>query len=226
MKRTLALLFAFMCCFTFEAHAAAPAYIYMQFHQAGSTGSSLRGINTSGQLVGNYSPHVSGSSGNGFLFSDNTLSDIKHPNGNSTKANDINDKGSLVGSYAEKNTYITKSYVYNNGVFKDIRVPGVSNTYAHGINNKGDVVGKQFHISGTTVGFKYSNNQYTEIKKQSAILTDLRDINDSGDIVGFYTSNYSSFKNLRRRHKQFREYRRILPRACGIWLPWFYIRRC
>jgi hypothetical protein len=68
---------------------------YTQIDVPGATGTSGRGIDTAGDIVGSY---LSGASDVGFLLSGGVYSTIKYPGSELTFLFGINDNGQIVGS--------------------------------------------------------------------------------------------------------------------------------
>ena len=64
-----------------------------------STLTTAHGINTSGQIVGQY--FDAGDDGHGYLLSDGSYTTLDVPGSISTGAHGINDSGQIVGSYVD-----------------------------------------------------------------------------------------------------------------------------
>jgi len=104
---------------------------------AGLTG--LRGINDSGQIVGD----VDENSNVGFLYSGGTFTVIAYPGGNNTIVDSINNSGQIVGSYVDESG-AGHGFLYSGGSYSTIDYPGAAAaglTGLRGINDSGQIVG-------------------------------------------------------------------------------------
>jgi probable HAF family extracellular repeat protein len=73
--------------------------------------------------------------------------------GQGTGANNINNLGEIVGSYADANG-IYHGFIYQNGVYTTLDDPlGVGGTGLYGVNDLGQIVGVYFDASGTAYAF-------------------------------------------------------------------------
>ncbi len=105
-------------------------------------GTSCKGINTNGQIVGTY--YDSSENAHGFLYSGGSFTAIEYPGAvGGTEANGINSNGKIVGTWYDAD-YYAHGFVYNpaNGSYIALNYPGSLDTYANGINDKGQVVGE------------------------------------------------------------------------------------
>ena len=158
-----------------------------------SSDTSVRGINDSGQSVGNT--YTNGY--NGFLDSNNAFTVIADPAANTTLGTTpegINDSGVVVGYYNEiaAGKFVYRGFVETNGRFSDLDAPAASGfTAAYGINAAGQIVG--YYSDGTSYhGFLDTNGSFTIINAPSATGTDALGINSAGQIVGAYTDAIGS----------------------------------
>ena len=149
----------------------------------GGTASIARGINTSGDIVGNYAD--SSGQGHGFLYDGSLLTNVDVPGVATTIPWDINDAGLIVGQYIDNsNNY--QGFLYNKGTFTAITFPGATGTSAFGINSNGDIVGAYYFSTGSGHGFLLRNGSYSSIDHSQAYDTAAFGINDAGTIAGYY----------------------------------------
>ena len=90
------------------------------------------GINDNRDIVGSYDNR-------GFLLRNGAYTRIHVPNALSTGPGDINNRGTIVGSYTDAAT--THGFVLRNGRFTTIDIPSAVRTAIVSINDSGDIVG-------------------------------------------------------------------------------------
>jgi uncharacterized membrane protein len=159
-------------------------------------------INNRGQVVGLYGdtkPDASGSvppnSIHGFVWSKGSVRKIDVPGAIGTGAFDINDRGEVVGIYADpkegdpKGT--THGFRLRKGAFTTIDPPGAIDiegtpgfqaTAPLGINNRGQVVGQYADAQGLHA-YLLDDGVYRTIDPPAGPGTTAADINDRGQIV-------------------------------------------
>ena len=146
---------------------------------AGYTG--VFGINTAGDIVGNYGTNASVDS-HGFKYSDGTFSYYDYPSEPETVGTGINDSGLIVGYGTAGTTAVGFSY---DGVsFTTIKDGNSSATYAGGINNAGEIVGGA-GSTGAIKGFALLGGRFKTLKVpglNSAV--EGTGVNKFGSIVG------------------------------------------
>lgn len=120
---------------------------------AGYTG--VFGINSAGDMVGNYGQDTNGDS-HGFLYSNGTFTYFDYPGQTFTVPGGINDSGLIVG-YAGRNPVI--GFLYDGAAFTKIKHGRDSATPALGLNNAGEVVGGTGTIYATK-GFAMRNGHF------------------------------------------------------------------
>jgi probable HAF family extracellular repeat protein len=160
----------------------------------GDWGTFPSGINSQGQVVGNYvnerwwDPNFGF---HGFVLSHGVYTSLDDPSGiGQTFASSINDHGDVVGTYFGGGTH---GFLLSKGVYTNIDYPygvGYVSTYASAINNRGDIVGYYTDDLGDH-GFLLSKGVFTPIGDPAASVlgesaTQALGINDSGQIVGWY----------------------------------------
>ena len=159
-------------------------------------------INNRGQIVGLYGdtePDASGSvppnSIHGFVWSRGSVRKIDVPGAIGSAAFDVNDRGEVVGIYADpkegdpKGT--THGFRLRKGAFTTIDPPGAVDidgtpgfqaTAPLGINNRGQVVGQYADAQGLHA-YLLDKGRYTTIDPPAGPGTTATDINDRGQIV-------------------------------------------
>ena len=116
-----------------------------------------------------------------------TFTQIDVPGGVSTRAQDMNAQGQIVGEYqATKpdDTTVDRGFLLSNGVFTPIEI-GQANG-VRGINQEGTMVGWFVGSDGVSHGFVRHERFVTQIDYPGADYTIAEAINDAGEIVGFY----------------------------------------
>jgi probable HAF family extracellular repeat protein len=158
---------------------AGPLYTYTTIDVPGATNTEANGINSSGQIVGQYVDSHNGL--NGFLLNKGVYTTLDGPAGNyvpNASANGINALGQIVGYYV--NGYGVNGFLYRNGAYTTIAV----GAGADAINNLGQIVGT-FLGSYPLTPFLLSNGTFTILNTPASSASLPLGINDSGQIVGF-----------------------------------------
>lgn len=158
-----------------------------QFDVPGSTFTSARDINPSGDVVGRYGGL--GGTTHGFLRSANgdfTLIDA--PGASLTAAIGLNSEGEIVGNvrYIGEPAANRHGFTLIGGTFAAFDVPGAATTNASGINPRGDIVGNYTAADGSTHGYLLSGGVFSTIDFPSAIQTVAWKITPNGRILGAY----------------------------------------
>jgi probable HAF family extracellular repeat protein len=144
------------------------------------------GINSLGQIVGNY--YESNGGHHGFLLNGSTYTRIDDPSagvGGATNVFGINDKGDIVGTYDSKNGQ-QSGFLLSGGKYTTISFPDSVSTTVTGINQSGQIVGDYEQPAGIDHGFLYNDGRYTTLDVPGSNSTDLYGINAQGEIVGTY----------------------------------------
>jgi len=161
-----------------------------------SGGTYAIGINSSGDIVGNYFT-CSVPNGYGcrhsYLLSNGVFTALPDAPGSmpgTTAAWSINSSGQIVGWYVDPCFCKTHGFLFSGGNYTTIDQPGFSTTYVTGgINDSGQVVGSSTQCwgCGTSQGFSLTNGVFTTIDVPvSAAYTELAGINNAGDVAGRY----------------------------------------
>jgi probable HAF family extracellular repeat protein len=156
----------------------------------GATATYARGINTAGQVVGQFSDPAGGA--HGFLADGATVTPFDVPGSVATWAFGINDHGQIVGAYQDATG--GHGFVLTDRSFTTIDVPGGIDTSVTGINNAGHLVGTHQFGDGRVHGFLFADNQFTTIDVPGTLYTIAYGVNDAGVIMGeFITSHQHGF---------------------------------
>jgi probable HAF family extracellular repeat protein len=182
MKRVLYALIALCLVVGGAGQAQAqPGYSYTTLDVPGSTYTQPNGINTLGQIVGQY---YASRSYHGFLLSDGRYTALDVPQAVNTFAEGINTSGQIVGGYSAGGTQ--HGFLLSGGSYTALDVPGSMMTIPRGINDSGQIVGQYQNSSSTTHGFLLSGGNYTTLNVPHSVYTLAAGINASGQIVGQY----------------------------------------
>jgi len=159
----------------------ATSFTFTTINFPGAAQTFANGINSSGQIVGDYiDTH---GAYHGYLLSGGVFTSINYPFApGGTFADGINNAGQIVGSGGNASL----GYLLSGGVFTPINYPGSPATGAFGINMSSDIVGAYYDASHDEHGFLLSGGTYSPPIDcpGSFPYTVSFDINDSGDIVG------------------------------------------
>lgn len=119
------------------AGLSAKSFSFVTIDVPGAPGTSVAGINGSGEVAGTYNdstgPH-------GFVDDEGIFTIINAPGASAgTFAFGINDGGKVVGTYYDSKG--EHGFVDDKGAYTTINVPSATNTVAQGINNRGEIFG-------------------------------------------------------------------------------------
>ena len=162
------------------AQANAAAYTFTTVDVPGATsGTTVWGINATGQVTGYYS------NGLGFVDNNGVFTDVTIPGARATRPRGINAAGQVTGYYY--NLTGAHGFVETNGQYATFDVPGATNgTYANGINAAGQVTGYYLDRNGTH-GFVNNNGRFTTFDVPgSSGYAYAQGINDTGQVTGSY----------------------------------------
>jgi uncharacterized membrane protein len=139
------------------------------------------GINSAGDIVGNYGQSTSNDS-HGFLYSNGVFTFFDHPAvPNFTVPRGINDVGQIVGNAGQSPVY---GFIYDGTKFTAVKL-GSQTTFADGINNAGLVVGGVGTIY-TTQGFEKIGQRFKRLYPDgSFIYVYGTGINNFRKVVGY-----------------------------------------
>jgi probable HAF family extracellular repeat protein len=103
----------------------------------GAAGSSAAGINSAGDVVGQF---TNGSVSHAFVYTASGFLDLGTLGGAGSAANAINDSGAIVG-WADNGSGQSRAFLYAGGSMSDLGTLGGANSVAWAINNGGVIVG-------------------------------------------------------------------------------------
>ena len=162
----------------------------VQGGSSGNGGTTVTGINDSGEVVGSYN---SGSGDSAFVESGGEYTTLSQ----GAYALGINNSGEIVGvNYVGNND--SEGFLYSNGIYTNLNdgLAGVGGTYSFAINNSGQVLGDYYDANDDVHGFIYnSNGTYTDITDPLAAEsasgagvsgTHAEAFNNAGQVVGYY----------------------------------------
>src|SRR5205085_12662667 len=135
---------------TAQSTAKSAAVSFTTIDVPGAGFSYVNGINSAGDMIGNYGTIDNGMDGHGFVYSQGTFTFIDYPGAEVTNAHGINDSGVIVGSANFSSGRIIHGFIYDGQTFNFIDVPGQNQTIAWGLNNAGDVVAEAGNFSAQT----------------------------------------------------------------------------
>lgn len=163
----------------------------------GAAGTTLSGINPSGELSGfTCSDPACGNTGNpntshSFVKSKKGVFTIFDPPGAmSSQASTVNPSGAVVGAYTDISgaTCSTQceGYLLDKGTYTTINFPNSAFTFGGGGNPENDIVGEYIDAAGVGHSFLLSKGVYTSFDPPGAIFSGASGINPGGIIVGIY----------------------------------------
>ncbi len=174
---------AFLLLLAFGEAGAQTTYNFSTLDFPGAPFTAAYGINSGGQVVGQYLDTFSRS--HSWLYSSGGFSEIAIPGALSSGASAINDLGDIVGAYTSGDG-VVHGYLLKGGVLTTIDHPGSSFANAFGINNKGQIVGMYRDRSSMFHGFLLSSGVFSDIDFPGSPNSEAHGINDQGHIAGFF----------------------------------------
>jgi len=149
--------------------------------RAGMVNGYATSLNNQGTVVGyqqNYDNQTEA-----FAFKDGVLQNLPGLGGNYTVANDINEKGQIVGASSTPN-YEQHAVIWENGNIRDLGALGGASR-ANAINEKGDIVGDSFvDVKAGSRPTLWKDGQITALNIFEEDYSYAYDINDYGYIIG------------------------------------------
>ncbi len=153
----------------------------------GATVTGISGINTAGDMVGDYGQYTS-EAYSGFLYSNGTFTYFDYPGQQVTIPGGINDSGLIVGLATQEASQGAPIYgfLYDGITFTTLQDGNSYATNAYGINNAGVVVGSAGATLYSWKGFEGRNGSYKPITfPGQCVYQYAYGINNLGEIVGF-----------------------------------------
>jgi len=159
-----------------------------------AAGTTLSGINPSGEMSGAYcGTEVSCLAGtfHSFVVSKNgVFTSFDPPSAMSSETSVVIPSGAVVGSYTDISggTCFTQcqGYLLDKGTYTTINFPGSTFTFAGGGNAPGDIVGEYNDAAFVGHSFLLSGGVYTSFDFPGAVFSEATGISPSGVIVGIY----------------------------------------
>lgn len=159
----------------------------------GSASAQATGINSSGQVIGDFTD--SAGAFHGFLYSNGKFMTLDPAGSTGAVAWGINDNGQVVGSFTDASSpngghgflYTPPS---STATLDATPVTSTSFTAAFAINSAGDVAGSYY--DATRHGYEYIGGTYTTIDYPSTTFTQAIGINATDQVVGFYSDSSSN----------------------------------
>jgi probable HAF family extracellular repeat protein len=164
--------------------------IWTQLDVPGAIGTVALGINSRGDMVGQYQARV-----NEYhicLIREGVVTDIDPPGSDNSAGDgwavDINDAGAIVGKYKSAGDNMVHGFLLDQGEYSTIDPPGSVYTEAAGINPRGEIVGLYVLADGSTHGFHLYKSVLTTIDypDPTALGTITATPSPNGEIVGWY----------------------------------------
>lgn len=159
--RVLAVVLAFACIAT-AADAPKPHFKFTTINHPKALQTSPYGINNSGDIVGYFINLKSAI--HGFLLVNGKFTNIDDPkSAYGTEPINLNNKGTIVGSYLIDSSGNYRAFSYENGNFTDVG-PTFCTMYnaAAGINDNGEIVG-WCNSNGVVYGWLWDGKKYTKL---------------------------------------------------------------
>ncbi len=162
-----------------------------------------RDINNAGWIVGDR-VNVNGGATRGFVWRDGQFEDLGSLGGSdpirfgtTTSAQDVNDRGQIVGASMPAKGAPLHAYIWENGTMRDLGVlgPDTEATQAFAINNHGQVVGSSQNPSLDIEGFIWEDGQMESLGSLGDGGSTPQDINDRGEVVGYSRTPESPYLN-------------------------------
>ena len=129
-------------------------------------------------------------SGHDSLLQHGTLTDFGTLGGSPLAANNINNKGQVVGTLVDATGNDLEAFFWQNGVASSLgTLPGDVTSAANAINDKGQVPGQSCDANGNCRGFLWQDGMMTDLStlvpaNSTLDFPDPVDINSRGQIVG------------------------------------------
>jgi probable HAF family extracellular repeat protein len=147
----------------------------------GGLQSSGRGINASGQVVGES---ISANATRAFLYSAGVMTDLGTLGGTNSGAMGVNDSGTVTGG-AQTASGASHAFLYSGGNMLDLGTLGGINSYGTAINLGGQVAGLSDTSAGPSHAFLYSNGTMLDLGiLPGAIASQGHGINNKGEVTG------------------------------------------
>lgn len=165
-----------------QIETAPVTFTTVDFPGAGFSGVS--GINSFGDMVGDYGTINNGFDGHGFLYKDGVFTSIDYPGAFITTASGINDSGLIAGTVEFQGGLVSHGFLYDGQTFNLFDYPGQPQTSALSLNNAGTVVGAAGNFGAVVHAFKMQNGVFQGVDPPiSADFKEASGINNFGEIA-------------------------------------------
>jgi len=163
------------------------------FDYPGATGTTMLGINDSGDIAGGFSK---GGNSDGFLYnkSKNTFTTISYPSATETHAYSVNSSDVVVGWYMDTGGH-EHGFVWNSGSYSSLDYPGASWTNILGINNSGLIAGT-YQSGGFPHGFLFDGKTYTAVDVPDGTETTLSKVNNNKNVAGIVSDSFGNYHGV------------------------------
>jgi uncharacterized membrane protein len=122
----------------------------------------------------------------GYLLKRGSSYQIDYPGSTWTDARSINEKGDIVGGYADSGDR-GHGFLLKNGEFSTVDYPGAEGTEINDINPAGEMVGIAWSVDqGRNVSFLLRAGKFIEIQFPDAVQTNVWGLNAAGTVCGFW----------------------------------------
>jgi probable HAF family extracellular repeat protein len=164
--------------------------IWTQLDIPGAIGTVALGINSPGDIVGQYQTKVN--EYHIFLIRGGVVTDIDPPGSDNSAGDgwavDINDAGAIVGKYKSADDSMVHGFLLEKGKHSTIDPPESVYTEAAGINPRGEIVGFYVAADGSNHGFHLYKGIFTTIDypDPTALGTLVAAPSPEGKMVGWY----------------------------------------
>jgi uncharacterized membrane protein len=158
---------------------------YSSLHPSGAGSSMAWGINSGGEVVGEFTD--SAAHQHGALWSGDTLTSIDLPGQMMTHPRDINARGDITGAYMTTSSSPTRGFILEaDGTVTDVDYPGATSTFPYGISDRGEVAGE--YQNGSVVhGFiRSADGEFESLDFPGSTSTSVQKISANGTVVGYY----------------------------------------
>jgi uncharacterized membrane protein len=175
------------------------------------------GINDRGQVVGGWvgpdatvNP-VTGEGGpiHGFLWERGRYTKFDVPGATTTGPYEINNRGHIVGNYADANG-AQHGFVMRGGRVTTIdhpraaQAPNLTGTRVVGIDDRGRLVGSYGDQDGLIHAWKWEHGRFTDIEPRGARQSEASEIDNRGRIVGRYLDTSPTLRSFLLDHGRYR----------------------
>ncbi len=178
---------------------------YTTVNAPGAAGTTLTGINPSGEISGfTCTDPACGNTGNSNTSGSFVLSKkgkytfFNPPGATSSTTSTVSPSGTIVGDYTDIVGELQHGYILDKGTYTTIDFPGaLYGTFAGGGNPENDVVGIYNFSSSCTANcnhaYQLSGGVYTSFDYPGAIFSEATGINPGGVIVGLFEDSSGNF---------------------------------